>query len=443
MFGVGIVAGLSGAACTVSNTSKGGAEGLMPEIHPDAPSERSTELFLDPGDNLLAALAEVEVEDADVLAGGNYVLGEMLNEVGDYYSAAVRYQPGGSPFALQSEQCDSSVLPDAVEVLCDNIADPRIQFVFIDETPYFAQHRVLGRRLLQCAREAGFEYLVIEALGEDGAALAARGHVSRTESGPYVREPQFAGLIEEGLSLGFTPVGLPSAELCTDCTPVQAFSQNAEPKADSLIQQTVTVKPDARVLVWAGPGEAYEQPWGPRPFVNSLASYVFSKTGIDPYTITQVTLDPNSALGPVPASGMYLATGPDNGSCSGSYSPESATGKSTNDGVVMHIAPRGDAQGSDNDRWDWLHAPADQRMSVTADCASCVGDQRLLVQAFPSGADVASRVPADQALCLPGVACQLALPAGDYQLVVWSEASQLASTAVTLTPGVVATVSTP
>jgi hypothetical protein len=435
---------LSSAACTLSNTSEGGAEGLEGVVtRRDRPSDQSVERFFDPGSNLLAALTEVEAADADVLTSSNIVVGEMLNEVGEYYSAAIRFQPGGAPYVAETDQCENSTLPDAVDTLCANLADEGIQLVFIDETPHFAQHRVLGRRLLECARAAGFEYLVIEALLEDGAALAARGYVSRTESGPYVREPQFAGLIEEGLALGFTPIGLPAGAACSECTLVQAFSQNSEEKADSLIAQTLTVNPGARVLVWTGPGQAFEQPWGPRPFVNSLASYVFSKTGIDPYTLTQVTLDPSSSVGPLPASGMYLATGPANGGCSGSYSPGSATGLSTHDGVVVHVAPRGGAQGSDDDRWDWLHAPASERMSVTTQCASCQVDQRLLVQAFPVGVDVATRVPTDQALCAPSAACELVLPAGAYQVVVWSDTAQLASVPVDLSAGTAATINAP
>jgi hypothetical protein len=427
-------------SCTLSNESSGGADGLNVETRQDVPSDRSIELFLTPGDNLLATLVEVEAEDRDVLATGNLVVGSVLSEVGSYYSAAINFQPGGTPYVTESMQCEGSILPDAIDVICANLAGGEIQLVFIDETPHFAQHRVAGRRLLECAREAGFEYLVLEALDESAESLARRGYVSRTASGPYVREPQFAGLIEDGLRLGYTPISLPAGEFCTDCTPVEAFSQNAEPKADSLIAQTLDIDPAAKVLVWTGPGQAYEQPWGPRPFVNSLASYVFSKSGIDPYTLTQITLEPTASLGPTPASGMYLASGPENGSCSGSYSPGSATGLSTHDGVIVHVPPRGGAQGSDADRWDWLHAVPENRMSVTPECAACTAGQRLLIQAFPTNVDLADRVPADQALCQSGVACQLALPPGEYQLIVWSDTAQLTSAQVTLASDSPATV---
>jgi hypothetical protein len=439
--------------CTLSNTSEGGAEGLNLESRSDRPSERSVELYLNPGENPLAALTEIETDDGSVLPTANVVIGLMMNELGAYFSAATLYQPNNSQYVAESDQCEGSTLPDAIDVICENITPPEddpeteedesnngVQLLFFDEFPTFAQQRVTGRRLLECAREAGFEYFVIEALAEPATALGARGYVSKTASGPALREPQFAGLVEDALALGYTPVSLPPDSFCSECTPAQAFSRSAEPKADSLIQQTLDVDPTAKVLVWTGLGQSFEQKWGPRPFIDSLASFVFEKTGIDPYTFIQRTLEPTASLGPTPASGIYLATGPENGSCSGSYSPGSATGLSTHDGTVIHVAPPAGNGGGDAARWDWLHAPPENRMSVTAECASCVAGERLLVQAFPPGVDTADRVPADQALCTAGVACQLALPAGDYQLVVWSDEAQLTSTQVTLSAGAPATV---
>jgi len=447
-----ILAALS-TGCTLSNTSEGGADGLNLETRPGRPSDRSVELYLSPGENPLAALAEIERDDGSVQANANVVIGLMMNELGAYFSAATLYQPSNSQYVAESDQCERSTLPDAVELICQNITPPEddpeteenesdsgVQLLFFDENPTFAQHRVTGRRLLECAREAGFEYFVIEALEEPASALAARGYVSKTASGSLLREPQVAGLIEDAMALGFTPIGLPPDSFCTECTPAQAFSRSAEPKADSLIQQTLDVDPTAKVLVWTGPGQSFEQKWGPRPFIDSLASFVFEKTGIDPYTFIQLTLEPTASLGPTPASGIYLATGPENGSCSGSYSPGSATGLSTHDGAVIHVAPPAGNAGGNTARWNWLHAPAENQMSVTAECASCLADERLLVQAFPPGVDIADRVPADQALCTAGVACQLALPAGDYQLVVWSDEAQLTTTQVTLSAGAPATV---
>ena len=283
---------------------------------------------------------------------------------------------------------------------------------------------------------------MIEALGEDAAALRQRGYVSRSRSGPFLREPQLAGMLEDGLALGFIPVALPADELCSDCTLVEALSQSSEAKADELIAQTLALDPEAKVLVWAQSGQAFEQRWGPRPFVNSMAAAVFSRTEINPYTIIQAVVPPNTDLGPPVPSGMFYASGPVNGSCAGSYSPGSATGLSTHDAVVLHVPPAAAATtAGDGPRWDWLHAPEAERMLVTPECAACAAGERLLVQAFPAGTDAGDRVASDQALCAPGISCQLVLPAGVYQLTIWSETAQVGTAEVELAATAPATVS--
>jgi hypothetical protein len=432
-----LLGALLALGCTVSNDKGGGTDGLVVPERNDRPAAESFALWADPGQNLLAALAQVEEHDAaTVPAPQNSVLGIMLNEAGAYNSAALTYQPNNTPYRAKSMQCMSSMLPDAVDEICTALLDPGLRLVFIDDTPNFAQHRTLGRKILGCAHDAGFEHLVIASLEESGEALQARGYVSRTASGRFLREPQLAGLVEDGLRLGFIPAGLPNGDFCTECPLAIALGNDARAQATSLEEQILNVDPAAKVLVWAPYGQAYKQPWGQgQPYVSSLASYVFADTGIEPYSIVQITLDGNTSFGPVAPSGMYLASGPDNGSCSGSYSPRSATGLSTHNGVAFHIAPRSDAAGTDAQRWEWLHTVAEERMSVTPECATCAPEERLLVQIFPPGVDISDRVPLDQALCPSGAPCQLALPAGDYQLVVWSEAAQLASLPVTLAAG--------
>lgn len=429
---------LFSVGCTLSNTAEGGPEGLEAMMGRDGPAEESLELWATPGDNLLAALAQIEENDAQaVLAPDNFVLGIMLNELGAYRSAALSYQPFGTPYLGENMQCEESELPEAIETLCDVLLGEDLRVIFLDAAEHFAQHRAFARRILGCARDAGIEYLAIEALEEPSADLIARGHVSRTRSGVFMREPQLARLVEEGLALGFTPVSFPFAgDLCTNCGVIQRFSEFSEQKAESLLAETFEVNPEARVLVLAAQGQAYKTQWGPRPFVNSLAYQVIEKTGLDPvrsvYSAVQFTLNPGTALGDPSDTDTYLASGPSNGSCAGSYSPASATGDPTLNAVVFHVAPD---VSDDLERWAWLHTLPEERMAVTPMCVACLPGTRLLVQAFPSGVDIADRVPLDQALCEAGVSCQLSLPAGDYQIVIWSEEAELASTSATLVAG--------
>ena len=419
---------LLGVGCTLSNESSGGPDGIDRELTLPGPTVESFSLWLTPGDNLLAALVQIDEADTDrISARDNWLLGLAYSELGAYASAALGYQPNGQPYGIETMQCEDSTLPDAVEVICDALMGETQRIAFIDDIPHFAQHRVLGRRILQCARDAGFEFLAVDALAEDGAALVARGYVSRTQSGLFLREPQFAGLVEDALGLGFTPVSFPVPDTCgSSCTPVEAFSQSSEQRADLLLAQTLDIDPEAKLLVWSGPGQAFKQPWGnSMPFIESLAYHVYDKTGFEPFSVVQTTVAPDTDLGPAVASGIQLAIGPVNGSCAGSYSPRSATGLPVLNAVAFHVPPRTEGASSDVERWQWLHTPEAERMSVTAECAACAPDEKLLVQAFPAGIDISDRVARDQAICAAGVPCQLSLPAGDYQLVIWNETAEL------------------
>src|SRR5262245_44957286 len=122
----------------------------------------------------------------------------------------------------------------------------------------------------------------------------------------------------------------------------------------------------------------------------------------------------------------------------GSYAQGSPTGMANLDALVIHVPPHADAE-----RWGWLHAPPDERRSVTATCAACTPGERLLVQAFPAGSERADRVPLDQATCAAGEACQLELPPASYDVVVWSESAAAGVSTVDLQASTTARVGTP
>jgi hypothetical protein len=427
---------LLGTSCTLSNAVNDDPAGNMPSnIYLNGPSERSLSLWATPGENALAALAEVEANDRDrVLPVDNRILGSFMGEVGAYFSATTIYTPFNEALRSQTMQCEQSDLPDAVETLCASIAAPRradddsvagpIQLVLVNELEHVAYQRSLMRKLLSCAWEAGFRYLGVEALEEDDAALEARGFVSRSESGELTREPQMARLIAEATQRGYDIVSYEVADRCSDCRHLEAIKMYAEQQAANLVAKTFAIDPEAKVLVLTSARQAYKQIWGSAPYTKSLGAHLWEQTGLEPYSIEQVAVDRPSlqfgASAPNPASGMYGMDGEIDGRCMGSYGTGSPTGMSTLDAIVIHVPPHVDAE-----RWDWLHAPADERRSVTATCADCTPGERLLVQAFPAGTDRSDRMPLDQALCSAGEPCQLALPADRYDIVVWSESAEV------------------
>jgi hypothetical protein len=176
-----------------------------------------------------------------------------------------------------------------------------------------------------------------------------------------------------------------------------------------------------------------------QPFTTSLANWVWTQTQIEPYAIDQVEIDlpalPFGASSPTPPSGMYMASGPNNGSCMGQYTPRTENGRGALDAVMVHVPPR-----SDTARWDWLHAPMEERRSLTPSCAACSSGERLLLQAFPAGIDSSDRVATDQALCAAGSECQMVLPPGTYQVEVWSEETRLGTVQADLTSTTSATI---
>lgn len=445
---------LLGTGCTVSNDVIDDPAGNMASnIYMNGPSERSISLWADPGENLLAALTEVEASDKDrVLPVDNRILGDLLGEAGAYFSATTIYTPYNEALQAETMQCETSVLPDAIETLCASFAAPReadedseagpIQLVLVNELEHVAYQRSLVRKLLGCAWDAGFRYLGVEALEEDDAALEARGYVSRSESGEFAREPQMARLLEEGMGLGYDIVSFPVANPCTDCRHVQAITQHSEEQAANLVAKTFAIDPEAKVLVLTTARQAYKSLWGAtQPYVTSLGAHLWEQSGQEPYSVEQVTVDlPSLQFGasdPNPPSGMYVAAGEVDGRCLGSYAPASPSGRDTIDAAVIHVPPQADAA-----RWDWLRAPPEERRAVTASCAACQPGERLLVQAYPAGTDRTDRVPLDQALCTAGEPCQLVLPPASYDIAVWTESAAGGVSAVDLQANDAATVAT-
>ncbi|HTV21737.1 MAG TPA: hypothetical protein VMG12_23770 [Polyangiaceae bacterium] len=430
-----VAVGLFASGCTIANDVNDDPEGnAAANMYLDGPSERSLSLWAAPGDNLLAALAEVEANDADVvLPVDNRVLGSFFGELGAYFSATTKYTPFSEALKRQTMDCESSRLPDAIETLCAQIAEPRrpsdestggaVQLVLVNELQHVAYQRSLVRQLLQCSWDAGFRYLGIEALEEDDAALEARGFVSKTASGALMREPQMARLVEDGLALGYDLVSFDVAGRCTDCRLIEAIEQYSAEQATNLIAKTFGVDPEAKVLVLTNARQAYKRIWGPAPYITSLGGHVWEQSGVEPFAIEQVAVDrpsPQFGASESPPSGMYGLVWDVDARCMGSYAQGSPTGMANVDGLVIHVPPQDDA-----DRWGWVHAPADERRTLTATCASCSAGERLLLQAFAAGSDRSDRVPIDQALCSVGQACQLALPAAVYDVVVWNESAEV------------------
>src|SRR6188768_3570212 len=89
-----LASSLASWGCTLQNEVNDVDSDQVPSnIYRDRSSDRSIELWNSPGENLLAALAEVERNDkTSVRPPDNRILGQMLAESGAYFSAITAYQ---------------------------------------------------------------------------------------------------------------------------------------------------------------------------------------------------------------------------------------------------------------------------------------------------------------------------------------------------------------
>lgn len=444
------VAGLALAAALGCAQTGNGGESETPPI-PTEPTELTIQALVSPGENPLADFdaARQESDDFRLSASVNWVAGLWFSELGSFSEAARRFTPfDNSDFeeAPEDGQCDDSELPDGVEEICRLMTevDPDTlkenpealppQYFFIEDRPNFPMMRVFGQRLLECAKDAGFRFFAVEALREEGSAVQARGYVTRS-SGVYTREPQMAKLVERAIELEFDLVSYDTPDRAENYLYAEDVRNYAEQQADNLLSKTFEVDPEARMLVWTSPRNARRTQWRVNEDsvirTNSVAARVWDATGIEPYSMDQIALEPGLDFGAEPASGGYLAAGPDNGACAGAFYPTSDVRfVSSLNGIVMHPVP--DERDA---RWEWLRAADEERMSVTPSCSGCASTTELLVQAFVAGQDQSERIPADQVVCRSGSTCQLVLTPGDYDFAVWSVSERVGAQTASMSAG--------
>lgn len=439
----------AGAALGCATTSVGPEAELPSAV---APSEQTIAAYRSPSGNPLQALiaAEAERREEGFSAQANWVSGLWHAQLGEYSLAASVYTPlSGSSYGLEPEEgeCTGLTLPDSVQAFCKRITevgedvemrDPDAlppQFVFVEDQPNLPAMRVFGQQILQCAQGAGFTHLAVEGLQEDGATVTARGYVT-VDSGLVTREPQLAGLIEKAVGMGYQIINYDEPDRLLGNSYFSDVEVFAEAQAANLLEKTYAQNSDIKVLVWTMPYQSRKQEW--RQDVtrrNSVASRVFEQTGLEPYCLEQETMTPGFAINGETTSGSYLVSGEEQSDCAWSFYPLRALEISPAplSGIVMHTPPE-----SGDQRWAWLNAVEDERMSVTASCDGC---QRLLIQAFPAGSDPSTRVPTDQTICNSASQCQMAMAAGEYDLVVWGESGEpMGTETVTLAAGGAVTV---
>ena len=149
--------------------------------------------------------------------------------------------------------------------------------VMINEAHHDAHTRVLTLALLPRLRAIGFTHLALEALTEDGAALAARGYATAASGTEYLREPVYGEIVREALRLGFVLVPYDTSG---------HSPQDRELQQAQRLARVLANDPKARLLVHAGYAHIDRAPGRLGPVV-PMGARLRALTGLDILGIDQ------------------------------------------------------------------------------------------------------------------------------------------------------------
>ncbi|MEM9365962.1 MAG: hypothetical protein AAGD07_08185 [Planctomycetota bacterium] len=147
--------------------------------------------------------------------------------------------------------------------------------VMIMEDHFVSKHREMIGATLPMLRDAGFTHYAAEAIGESAQSLHARGFPA-IQTGYYVSDPQFGNVIRTALKLRFEILGY-------DFRPFT--HEGREEYAASVLAGVLKDNAASKLIVHAGHAHVLKhktdigQRW--------LASILWEKTGIEPFTIWQ------------------------------------------------------------------------------------------------------------------------------------------------------------
>lgn len=325
-------------------------------------------------------------------------------------------------------------LREAKKAICSEVSSHQI--VIINENHHHPQHRRFGKNLLPCFKQAGFTHFALETIGEESREINKRGHVSRKITGYYTAEPQMAALVNEGLRLGFKIVRYETRNTCNGCTTEDSIDQREEDQANNLIAETFNNEPKAKVLIWVGYAHAYKRQLTSSPKSRWMATRLWEKTGIEPFSIEQLSeqLEWNETQPAFEAinSKRRIQSPAYFDLKSWSAIPEEfkiglrktqKDGAPAIDAVVVHPA-----QSSTEARHLWLGASAKLVLPVYLKAQKTRSE--FLIQIFSKNLkkeELSDAVPIDQTICGAGADCELVAPAGRYWFQVWDQENILKS----------------
>lgn len=150
------------------------------------------------------------------------------------------------------------------------------QVVMINENHSFPEHRVFTTSLLVDFYNQGYRYLALEDLVNTDESLNSREHILESD-GFYIKEIMFGEMIRVAKTIGFQLI------------PYDNNDEYDFSKRDSLgakeLKKVFKKNPKGKMIIHCGFGHIDKS-------IKSLAYYIQSETGINPFTISQVSTKP-------------------------------------------------------------------------------------------------------------------------------------------------------
>lgn len=117
--------------------------------------------------------------------------------------------------------------------------------VMLNEAHHISRHRIFALELAMAMRQAGYNYLAVEAIG-DASKLLAKGYVvgSDFSAGYYTHDPEFAHFLREAIAMGYKIISYEARDGSDGAEREKIQAAN--------LGSFVVSHPDAKLLVYAG-----------------------------------------------------------------------------------------------------------------------------------------------------------------------------------------------
>lgn len=298
---------------------------------------------------------------------------------------ALRYFPMASHPPESVPDPSDYYTADAVQWIIAQAAHHRV--VMINEAHHIPQTRLLTLSLLKPLHDAGFHYLALETLENNGTPALPDGVVME-KSGGYTREPVMADLVREALRIGYTLVPYEAPH-----SVVRNVDAREETQARNL-EAFLEKHPGEKLLIHAGYAHIAKTPAVKIGDARVMATRLISATRAKVLSIDQTELMPMSLSSQAAIAVQaelakaFKVTGPVVFLSNKDKTAWSAVPGAYDAGILLPPSPRHVV------RPDWLSLGGVRR-KVFVDTNGCAQQFPCLVQATRLG-EPRDAVPADQ-----------------------------------------------